>query len=174
MMQHETNNRCIILTQRPLVWSMEFDYEQIYNRVSVDTDYSAHKNADPSGETNIMLDDDKPLFRYYLALAISDLTSLLARRIDPSIVIKDEDGNIIENSGMVESTTSIKYYLVMDENLEKHLLSSLYRYCFEYLSVRVLEMWHKQPQGSDGFKSDIIRVLDFRRKPVRRPIRNLL
>lgn len=163
----------IILTDKPMVWYMKFIYEDIYHRVSTDTAYTLHKQTS-EGDSHIMLDDDKPLFNYYLALAISDLTSLLARRIDSSVEIKDENGKIITNEGMKESEQSIEYYLVMDQNLEKNLLTSLWRYCHEYLSLRILEMWHKSPQGADKLKSDIIRVLDFRRRPVRRQVRNFL
>ena len=163
----------IILTEKPMVWSLEFTYEDIYHRVSTDTAYNVDKQS-AQGDSHIMLDDDRPLFNYYLALAISDLTSLLARRIDPTIQVKTDDGQIIDNQGMIETKESIKYYLVMDENLERHLLPSLWRYCNEYLSLRILEMWHKSEQGADRLKSDIIRVLDFRRRPVRRPVRNFL
>lgn len=163
----------IIFTQKPTIWVIQLKYDDIYHRVSTDTAYTLHKQT-AEGDNHIMLDDDRPLFNYYLSLAISDLTSLLARRIDPSIQVYDDNGEPVDNEGMIETSENIIYYLVMDKNLEINLQSSLSRYCFEYLSLRILEMWHKSPQGAERLKSDIIRVLDFRRRPVRRSIRNLL
>jgi len=166
-------SRGILFTQKPTIWLLQFEYEDIYSRVSLDTVYTANKNA-MDNDNHIVLDDDRPLFNYYLALAISDLTSLLARRIDPTVIVTDDDGNIVENEGMVETSDNIIYYLVMDKNFEEYLRSSLWRYCQEFLAKRVMEMWHKSPQGADMVKSNIIRILEFRRIPVRRPIRNML
>jgi len=88
--------------------------------------------------------------------------------------MKDENGEEITNSGIVEDSQSVTYYLVMDENHESHLCSSLYRYCTDFLVQRVLEQWNKVQGLSDNPRKEIIKVLEFRRKPVRRKIRNFL
>ena len=164
----------IILKGRPMVWMMQFKYEDIYNLVSVETAYADNRNTETNGTKAVMMDDDKPIFNYYLSLAISDLTGLLARRLDPTMKIHTEDGQEITNEGIVEDKESVTYYLVMDENHESHLINSLYRYCTDFMVQRVLEQWNKVQGLADNPKKEIIKVLEFRRKPVRRPIRNFL
>lgn len=170
----------IILTTSPQIWEVSIVYDDLYERVSQETSYIVKRGDGSLGEDHIILEDDKPLVRYYTSLAVSDLTSLLARRIDASVQVEG-----IENKGMVETVglvgengepvkEGITYHLVMDDNLESNLQSSLQRYCFEYVATRVMEMWYKQPQGSDALKSSILKVLDFRRRPVRRPVRSFL
>jgi len=171
-MQH--NSPHIILTSRPMIWRLSFKYEDIYNIASVETGYADQRNNEPDGTEAVLMDDDKPIFNYYLSLAISDLTGLLARRLDPKFIMKDENGEEITNSGIVEDSQSVTYYLVMDENHESHLCSSLYRYCTDFLVQRVLEQWNKVQGLSDNPRKEIIKVLEFRRKPVRRKIRNFL
>ena len=160
----------IILTACPQIWTVSINYQTLYERVSQETSYIAKKSEEQLSDDHIILDDDKPLFRYYTSLAISDLTSLLARRIDTSVQVPGQ-----VNDGMVEDENNgVTYHLVMDKNFEDSLRSSLQRYCMEYVATRVMEMWYKQPQGSDNWKSSLLKVLDFRKKPVRRPIRNFL
>ncbi len=157
-----------------MVWRMQFKYEDIYNLVSMETAYTYIRNTESNGSETMVTDDDKPIFNYYLSLAIAELTGLLARRLDPTIKILSNDGQVIENEGMVENNESVTYYLVMDENHEAHLISSLYRYCTDYIIQRVLEQWNKVQGLADNPKKEIIKVLEFRRKPIRRPIRNFL
>lgn len=157
-----------------MIWRLCFRYEDLYSIASTETAYSDHRSEEPDGSKSIMMDDDKPIFNYYLSLAISDLTGLLARRLDPKLVLKDENGNDITNSGIVEDSQSVTYYLVMDENHESHLCPSLHRYCTDFLVQRVLEQWNKVQGLSDNSRKEIIKVLEFRRKPVRRPVRNFL
>lgn len=164
----------IILTTRPVIWNVSLDHQMLYERISQQTSYNAKQASEPISDDHIVLEDDKPLINYYISLAISDLTSLLARRIDPSVVVTDAKGARVDNPGMVEGDNATLYTLVVDENFESTLQSALQRYCFEYVASRVMEMWYKTPQDSDAWKSSIIRTLDFRKKPVRRPIRNFL
>lgn len=171
-MQHES--RHIILTARPMVWRLSFSYDDIYSIVSTETAYEDHRSSDANGTKQVMMDDDRPLFSYYLSLAISDLTGLLARRLDPQLRITMPDGTVIENNGIEETSTDVTYYLVMDENHEQHLLAPLYRYCTDFLVRRVLEQWQHRDDLAKEAKASIIRVLEFRRRPVRRPVRNLL
>lgn len=164
---HRQHN--IILTAKPKLWEIEIDHELLYERLSQETSYLAKKNSESLSDDHIILDDDKPLIKYYRSLAISDLTSLLARRLDSSIEVEG-----FNNTGLTEANNKTKYCLVVDDNMEANLKSSLQNYCFEYVMLRVMEMWYKQDQGSESMKSRILKVLDFRRRPVRRPIRNFL
>lgn len=170
-MQHKTH---IILTSNPMVWRLRFIYDDIYALASVETAYEDSKSGNSDSNRNILMDDDKPLFNYYLSIAISDITGLLARRLDPHLDIKLEDGTSVQNNGIEETSESVTFYLVMDQNHEEHLLASLYRYCIDYLVKRVLEQWYKREGLCENAKSSIIKVLEFRRKPVRRPIRSFL
>lgn len=164
----------IILTQKPVIWNISLDHELLYERISQQTSYNAKKANEPVSDDHIVLEDDKPLIKYYISLAMSDLTSLLARRIDASVVVKDSAGNVIDNPGMVEQDGVTRYSLVVDSNFEPTLQSALQRYCFEFVASRVMEMWYKAPQDSEALKMSIIRTLDFRKRPVRRPIRSFL
>lgn len=164
---HRQHN--IILTAKPKLWEIEIDHELLYERLSQETSYLAKKNSESLSDDHIILDDDKPLIKYYRSLAISDLTSLLARRLDSSIEVEG-----FNNTGLTEVNNKTKYCLVVDDNMEANLKSSLQNYCFEYVMLRVMEMWYKQDQGSESMKSRILKVLDFRRRPVRRPVRNFL
>lgn len=164
---HRQHN--IILTAKPKLWEIEIDHELLYERLSQETSYLAKKNSESLSDDHIILDDDKPLIKYYRSLAISDLTSLLARRLDSSIEVEG-----FNNTGLTEVNNKTKYCLVVDDNMEVNLQTSLQNYCFEYVVLRVMEMWYKQDQGSESMKSRILKVLDFRRRPVRRPIRNFL
>lgn len=168
----------MILTDRPTVWRLSFDYEEIYKIVSLRTSYDEDKTISEQGtdptNSRIILDDDRPMFNLYLALAISDLTGLLARRIESGVQITADDGTPIDNQGMVETSDSITYYLVMSLNHEAHLLMSLYRYCQEYLARRVLEQWYGNTSAnSEEMRLKIYQVLEYRKKPVTRPIRGL-
>lgn len=165
-------NSNIALLQNPVIWPLEFNYNDIYSIVSTSTVYDASKAQAP--ESTVMMDDDKPMYRFYLSMAISDLTSLLARRIDTSIIAPDHNGEQIDNEGMLETSSSVTYHLVMDGNCESHLRTALWRYCNAYIVARVLEQWHKSPQGAEELRKNILRTLEFRRKPVRRPITSLL
>lgn len=170
----DNKSRHIILTARPMVWMLKFTYEDIYAIVSTQTAYDDNRSNEVDGTRHIVMDDDRPLFNYYLSIAISDLTGLLARRIDPQLKITLQDGTAINNNGVQESSQDITYHLVMDENHEEHLVSSLHRYCTDFLVKRVLEQWYHRGNLAADAKASIIRVLEFRRRPVRRPIRNFL
>lgn len=171
-MQHKSPY--IILTARPMVWRLRFVYDDIYSLASGETAYEDHRNTQVNSNRQVMMDDDRPIFNYYLSIAISDLTGLLARRLDPMLRITLPDGTLIENNGIVESANDVEFYMVMDQNHESLLLSSMHRYCTDFLVKRVLEQWYKREGLSKQAKADIIKVLEFRRKPVRRPIRNML
>lgn len=166
----------ILLTRKPVMWRVVIDHDMLYERVSQETAVNAKKSQEPVSDDHIILEDDKPLYNYYLSLAISDLTSLLARRIDQAVPvqIEDKEGNVIENQGMIEDDGITEYHLVVDDNFEHHLQTALQNYCFEYVASRVMEMWYKQPQGSEQLRLSIVRTLEFRKKPVRRPIRSML
>ena len=170
-MQH--NSKHIILTDSPMVWRLSFTYDDIYALVSTETAYDDHRSTEANGTKQLMMDDDRPLFDYYLSIAISDLTGLLVRRMAPRLGIRLPDGRTINNS-MVESTDSVTFCLLMDDNHEEQLLASMHRYCTDFLAKRVPEMWYRKQGLSDSAKASIIKVLEFRRKPVRRPIRNFL
>lgn len=163
------NQHSIILTTKPKLWKVEIDHELLYERLSQETSYLAKKNSEALSDDHIILDDDKPLIKYYRSLAISDLTSLLARRLDVNIEVEGDS-----NTGLTEAGNKTTYCLVVDDNMENSLQTSLQNYCFEYVVLRVMEMWYKQPQGSDMMKDSILKVLDFRRRPVRRPVRSFL
>ena len=166
----------IILKDKPTIWRLTFNYDEIFRTASLKTSYNEDKIADkvePLGN-NVILDDDKPMFNYYLAIAISELTGYLARRMDTQVQIKDEDGDIITNSGLVETDEDVTYYLVMTLNHEAHLLSSLWRYCQEFLVRKVLEQWYDNlSPDSEEMRLKIYQVLEYRKKPITRPIRSL-
>lgn len=165
----------MILTDRPTVWRLSFDYEEIFKLSSLQTSYDESRQPEGGDITNsrVLLDEDKPLFRYYLAIAISELTGYLARRLDSELVIKDDQGEIITNNGLVETDTQVTYYLVMSLNHESHLIGSLYRYCMEYLKRRVLEQWYNTSLNNDEMRLKIHQVLEYRKKPITRPINGL-
>lgn len=166
----------IILKDKPTIWRLSFNYDELFRTASLKTSYNEDKIADKVdalGNT-VILDDDKPMFNYYLAIAISELTGHLARRLDSQVQITDESGNAIINSGMVESDTDVTYYLVMTLNHEAHLLSALWRYCQEFLVRKVLEQWYDSlSPNSEEMRLKIYQILEYRKKPISRPIRPL-
>lgn len=156
-----------------MVWRLSFCYDDIYALVSTETGYEDNRVSDINGTKQVMMDDDKPLFNYYLSIAISDLTGLLVRRMVPKLGIRLPDGSTI-NESIEETDDNVTFYLLMDENHEEQLLPSMHRYCTNFLVKRVLEQWYRQQGMSDSAKAAIIRVVEFRRKPVRRRVRNFL
>ena len=171
-MQH--NIQHIILTAQPRIWTLGIVYNDVFNIASTETAYEEHRFGNSDTNRNVLMDDDRPLFNYYLSIAVSDLTGLLARRIDPRQKGISPCGAQECNNGIDESCWDIVFYLVMDENHDEHLRASLHRHCMDFLVKRVLEQWYRKQGMSDQAKAAIIRVLEFRRKPVRRPIRNML
>lgn len=159
-----------ILTDKPTIWKLKLTYQDIFDIASIRTSYLEDKSPDSGiSSTQVIMNDDKPMFNYYLAIAISELTGYLAKRLNSDIKIKDDNGETIENSGLIESSESVTYYLVMSMNHESHLISSLYRHSIEYLVRRTLEQWYNTSFNSETERYKIHEILEYRRKPITRP-----
>lgn len=157
------------------VWTISLDKEKLFRETSTRSLLFINQNSKMpvTSDSNIILDDDKNIFKRYLTLAVEDLTVLLARRIPQS---KDDYPDEFKNiDNPIDNTSEkIQFCLLMSDNHDSNMLSPLVNNCREFLVRSILEKWYNVDFNSLDAERKIVHILQYRRKSPARKVRPLL
>lgn len=148
-------------------WELTIDSDEILKHVSLDSNYREHAMED-GGEKYILMEDDRDLFHKLLHSAISELWLKIGRmsKFTPE-AIKYSDG-----------VTILK--LEVTRNHDDNMLFSFEEFVNDFLVNMILKGWYlrnnineelaKCDQEAQAALSNVITVVHYRKRPVRRPI----
>lgn len=141
------------------IWTIEINEAEVFARCTNDSLYQAYNRTEENqkGDALVIQEDDRGQFQRYYAVAIAELTMLLARNMREPLYGCgcDEEGKAV-------------FDLFMNEDCDNNIKPILITHCYEYVVTRVLEQWYKADLGSYYSKSEINHCLHYRKNPVRR------
>ena len=142
-------------------WTITIKDEEVFARCTNESLYQAYVRTsnNAKGDSVVMQEDDMVQFRVYFASAIAGLRMILARRM--------EDSPAVVNN-------QITFNLQMHDNHDDNILPILINHCYEYLVKKVLEQWYKADLGSELERLEINHCLHYRKNPVRRRVSPLV
>lgn len=148
-------------------WVLSIDGDEVFGRVSRDTNYREHA-LDNGGAKYVLLDDDRPLFGRLLRGAWPDLVLQLAR-------MSKNVGRAVLDSG-----DSLQLRLEVTDNYDDHLTFVLQESVDAYVDACVLKEWfsvNNLPQLAAQYEAvaagalrRIITGIHYRKRAVKRPI----
>lgn len=148
-------------------WVLSIDGDEVFGRVSRDTNYREHALED-GGAKYVLLDDDRPLFARMLRSGLPGLVLQLAR-------MSREVEQVVLDSG-----DSFEIRLEVTDNYDDHLTFALQEYVDAYVDACVLKEWfsvNNLPQlamlyeeAAEVALRRIITVIHYRKRAVKRPI----
>lgn len=148
-------------------WVLSIDGDEVFGRVSRDTNYREHA-LDNGGAKYVLLDDDRPLFGRLLRSAWPDLVLQLARM-----------SKNVERA-VLDSGDSLQLRLEVTDNYDDHLTFVLQESVDAYVDACVLKEWfsvNNLPQLAAQYEAvaagalrRIITGIHYRKRAVKRPI----
>lgn len=135
-------------------WIISIDGDEIFSRCTNETLYQAYNRLEENKKYDaiVIQDDDRGQFDQYYAVAIANLSMMLAKRME---------GNYVS---MGKDTT---FTLGMHDNHDDNILPILSMHCNEYVMKKVLELWYHADFGSELERFEINHCLQYRKFPVR-------
>ena len=142
-------------------WTLTINEDNIFARCTNESLYQAYARTEENlkGDMVVMQDDDRDQFKAYYNVAIADLTTILARRLDYPVSAYD-------------NITS--FNLLMHDNHDDIMASVLATHCIEYVIKKVLEQWYRADFGAELERLEINHCLHYRKNPVRRRVSPLI
>ena len=148
-------------------WVLSIDGDEVFGRVSRDTNYREHA-LDGGGARYVLLDDDRPLFDRMLRSGLPDLVLQLARM-----------GKDVEPA-VLDSGDSLQIRLEVTDNYDDHLTFALQGYMDDYVDACVLKEWfsrnnvsqlavHYEELAAVALRR-MVTVIHYRKRAVKRPI----
>lgn len=148
-------------------WIFSMDGEELFNRISLDSNYRVHamENQD---DRYVLLEDDRALFLLMLKAAVNELWLKVARmsKLVPEAVKYAEDGMFLK--------------LEVGSNHDDNVVFSLNGFIEQFLKGKVLQQWFERNNVMDEAEKcrreaeialqNVITVVHFRKKSVGRPI----
>ena len=148
-------------------WVLSIDGDEVFGRVSRDTNYREHALED-GGAKYVLLDDDRPLFARMLRSGLPGLVLQLARM-----------SREVEQA-VLDSGDSFEIRLEVTDNYDDHLTFALQEYVDAYVDACVRKEWfsvNNLPQlamlyeeAAEVALRRIITVIHYRKRAVKRPI----
>lgn len=147
-------------TNTTKTWVVSICENEVFSRCTNESLYQAYvrTNENPKGDSVVMQEDDKAVFKVYFQNAISNLHMMLARRMDEPMWDYCGCGG------------DVTFVLKMHDNHDNNVLPMLITHCYEYVVKKVLEQWYHADFGSELEKLEINHCLHYRKNPVRRRI----
>lgn len=148
-------------------WELTIDSEEILKNVSLDSNYREHA-MEEGGEKYILMEDDLDLFHKLLHSAISELWLKIGRmsKFIPHGIKYSDDVTVLR--------------LEVTRNHDDNMLFSFEEFINDFLVNTVLKGWYlrnnineelaKCEQGAQVALNNVITVVHYRKRPVRRPI----
>ena len=156
-------HRCKMLAY----WDIEIDSDEVLSRVTRDSNYREHVMSD-GGEKYVLMEDDRALFFRFFRSAVSELWLKLGRmskRVPEGIRYSDD---------------CVRIRLEVGRNHDDNMMFSLIGFIDDFLDAFVLKEWYvrnsldaealKCAQSADAALSNVVTVVHYRKRPVRRPI----
>lgn len=148
-------------------WVLSIDGDEVFGRVSRDTNYREHA-LENGGAKFVLLDDDRPLFGRLLKSGLPDLVLLLAR------MSKNTD------RAVADSGDSFQIRLEVTDNYDDNLTFALQGYVDDYVDACVLKEWfsrNNMPPLALSYEElaaialrRIATVIHYRKRAVKRPV----
>lgn len=148
-------------------WVVSIDGDEVFGRVSRDTNYREHA-LEGGGAKFVLLDDDRPLFNRMLRNGFPDLVLQLARM----------SKNV--RQAVLDSGDSLQIRLEVTDRYDDHLTFALQGYVDDYVDACVLKEWflrNNLPQFAVPYEElaavalrRILTVVHYRKRAVKRPI----
>lgn len=140
------------------IWTIEISPDEVFDRCTNESLYQAYNRNEenPKGDAIVMQEDDRGQFMVYFGVAISNLTMMLARRM--------------EEPSEITNGLSVLFRLQMHDNHDNNILPLLVNHCYSYVVKKVLEQWYHADLGSELERLEINHCLHFRKHPIRRRI----
>lgn len=149
-------------------WLIAIDSEEIFNRVSLHSNYHEHAMSEGRDIRYVLLDDDMLLFMEMFRKAVSELWLKLGRM----------SKNIEEGVKYSENEAIIR--LEVTANHDDNMLFSLGGFIEGFLVARILQDWFSRNKLNDeAGKSakeakealaSVITVIHYRKRAVKKPI----
>ena len=150
------------------IWKILIDTEEIFKRVSLDSNYREHALIEPRGSKYVLLDDDVSLFNTFVRNAMSELWLKIARMSKQV------------SSGIRYTEDFIELNLEASDNHDPNLLFTLGCQIDQFIDARVLCQWFELNRISDHAGlcerdaartlANLLTTVHFRKKAVKRPI----
>lgn len=148
-------------------WIIRIDADEVFSRVSNETNYREHVMAS-GGPKYILLEEDRKLFDRLFVGAIGNLWLKLGRM----------SKNITQ--GIRYSESGAVFRLAVSENHEDNMLTTLGNFINDFLTAYILRDWYERNNIPDEMVkcegsivialNNIISVVHYRKKAVKRPI----
>ena len=153
---------------RPIFyWEVCIDPEAVLNHVTRDSNYREHA-LENGGERYILMEDDRGLFYRFFRSVVSELWLKLGR-----MAKRMREG--VEYSGDV-----VVMKLEVSRNHDDNMMFSLGGFIGDYVCSAILRSWYlrnglndealKCGNDADAALSDVVAVVHYRKRAVRRPI----
>lgn len=150
------------------LWIISIDPDDVLNRVIQDSNYREHAMGDNGGEIYILMENDSILFQKLLKSAIAELYLKIGRMAKW----------LVDGIDYTDDFTKIK--LKIGRNHDNNMLFSMKTFIEEFVDNIVLREWYLRNKLNDealvcdnsakNALSNVITVVHYRKKAVKRPI----
>lgn len=137
-------------------WTITIDKSEIFKIITDESLYTAYVRMaeNPKYDDMIISDDDYAIFSRYYDGAISQITLLLARRMQfGGGHEKDKDKDV--------------YTLIMEEGCDNNIAPVLAHHCQEFIIKYILGKWLNADLGAEAEKKEINHCLHYRYRPTK-------
>ncbi|MCM1031554.1 MAG: hypothetical protein NC410_08980 [Oscillibacter sp.] len=148
-------------------WKVIIDSDELLNKISLDSNYREHA-MEEGGEKYILMEDDMDLFHKLLHSAMAELWLKIGRM---SKYVPD---------GINYSEGVTIFRLEVTRNHDDNMIFSFEEFINDFLINTILKGWYlrnnineemlKCDQEAQAALSNVITVVHYRKRPVRRPI----
>lgn len=148
-------------------WKVTIDSEELLNKISLDSNYREHAMKE-GGERYILVEDDAGLFHKLLHSAMAELWLKIGRM---SKYVPD---------GVRYSDDATVFRLEVTRNHDDNMLFSFEEFINDFLVYTILKGWYlrnnmndeaaKCDEESKMSLSNVVTVVHYRKRPVKRPI----